>query len=180
MTLNKKVKAKKPGFTLIELLVVIAIIGILSTLAVTALNVARQKSHIARAQADLRSLRNAVALLESDTGKWPNGCPSEEVTNPEVDLSTTQAGLIPSPIVGNQGNGCEWVQADINKWDGPYVDRAVDPWGNHYYFDPDYTPYSGNGCAIADGAVAPVVLSFGPNGTGLNAYDCDDIFLEMR
>ncbi|MDZ4229945.1 MAG: prepilin-type N-terminal cleavage/methylation domain-containing protein, partial [Candidatus Veblenbacteria bacterium] len=95
---NNKRPRTGVGFTLIEVLVVIGIIGVLATMGVVAMNVARQRSYTTRAQADLRSLRNAIALLESDTYKWPNGCPSEEVANPEVNLSTTQAGLIPSPV----------------------------------------------------------------------------------
>lgn len=176
---SRRAQLDVAGFTLIELLVVIAIIAVLATLGVAAVNVARAKARTARAQADLRSIRNAVALLESDTYKWPNGCEPGEVANPEVNLSTTQAGLILSPVVGDQGSGCEWVQEDLDAWQGPYVDRVTDPWDNPYWFDPDYRAYENCGSQTAH-TNAPAVFSFGPNGDGVNAYDCDDIFLELN
>jgi len=117
-------------------------------------------------------------LLESDTHKWPNGCPAETVANPEVDLSESQAGLVLAPAVGDQGDGCEWVQVDLDSWKGPYVDRVTDSWGNAYYFDPDYRAYE-NCESETVHPNAPAVFSFGPNKTGVNAYDCDDIFLEL-
>lgn len=179
----------KSGFTLIELLVVIAIIGILSTLAIVALNVARGKARVARAQADVRSFRNAVALLEADVGKWPHGCPIGQNPTPEVALNGAQAGFLTRPTIDDQGDGCEWTEEDVGNgvntfgnWKGPYVDRVIDPWGNAYWFDPDYYPYQG--CAsIPDQSVAAVILSFGPTWTGsdgLNDYDCDDIFLKLN
>jgi len=63
-------KAKK-GFTLIELLVVIAIIGVLSTLAVVALNSARQKSRDAKRVADVKQMQTALELYYSDTNSYP-------------------------------------------------------------------------------------------------------------
>ncbi len=63
----KKVK----GFTLIELLVVIAIIGLLSTLAVVALNNARQKSRDAKRVSDVKQVSTALELYFADNNGYP-------------------------------------------------------------------------------------------------------------
>lgn len=62
---------KQKGFTLIELLVVIAIIGLLSTLAVVALNNARAKSRDARRLSDVKQMQTAMELYFNDCGSYP-------------------------------------------------------------------------------------------------------------
>jgi general secretion pathway protein G len=66
-------KRDRKGFTLIELLVVIAIIGILSTLAVVALNSARQRSRDAKRVSDVRQIQTALELGFSETSTYPSG-----------------------------------------------------------------------------------------------------------
>lgn len=61
----------KKGFTLIELLVVIAIIGLLSTLAVVALNTARSKSRDAKRVADIKQIQTALELYSGDRSGYP-------------------------------------------------------------------------------------------------------------
>ena len=71
MSIYKKLKKSK-GFTLIELLVVIAIIGVLSTLILLQLNVARAKARDAKRIADINQLRTAVELhLDERGGSYP-------------------------------------------------------------------------------------------------------------
>jgi general secretion pathway protein G len=62
---------KQKGFTLIELLVVIAIIGLLSTLAVVALNNARQKSRDAKRVSDVKQIQTALELYYNDANTYP-------------------------------------------------------------------------------------------------------------
>ena len=62
---------KQRGFTLIELLVVIAIIGLLSTLAVVALNNARLKSRDARRVSDVKNIQTALELYYNDANAYP-------------------------------------------------------------------------------------------------------------
>ena len=62
---------KQKGFTLIELLVVIAIIGLLSTLAVVALNNARMKARDARRVADVKQMQTALELYYNDVFSYP-------------------------------------------------------------------------------------------------------------
>ncbi len=66
-------KRSQSGFTLIELLVVIAIIGLLSTLAVVALNSARQRSRDAKRVSDIRQIQTALELGFSETNNYPAG-----------------------------------------------------------------------------------------------------------
>jgi general secretion pathway protein G len=64
-------KRSQSGFTLIELLVVIAIIGLLSTLAVVALNSARQRSRDAKRVSDIRQIQTALELGYSELNAYP-------------------------------------------------------------------------------------------------------------
>ncbi len=63
----------KPGdlaFTLIELLIVVAIIGILAAIAVPNFLNAQTRAKVARAEADLRSLTNALEMYRLDNNKY--------------------------------------------------------------------------------------------------------------
>lgn len=62
----------RAGFTLIELLVVIAIIGILSSVILISLNVARDKASDAKVKAQITGAKNAAEVF-FDTNKSYNG-----------------------------------------------------------------------------------------------------------
>jgi len=62
---------KRKGFTLIELLVVIGIIALLSTLAVVALNNARQKARDAKRVADIKQVQTALELHFQENNEYP-------------------------------------------------------------------------------------------------------------
>lgn len=161
-----------PGFTLIELLITIAIIGLLAGVVMLNLNNARVRSRTTKAEADLRQLRTGIEQLAIDTNKWPNGCPLDQSNNPEVDLNQTNAGLISMPSVGVIDAPCEWTDADVASWGGPYVQMsgALDPWGTPYYFDPDY--HSGSD-------IFPTLVSWGPD-KAINTYNADDIYVRLH
>lgn len=59
------------GFTLVELLVVIAIIGILATLLLLQLGVARQRARDAARIAHINQVRTAVEMYFDDAGNYP-------------------------------------------------------------------------------------------------------------
>lgn len=92
-------KLNKKGFTLIELLVVIAIIGLLSTLAVVALNSARQKSRDSKRVADIKQIQTALELYFSDsTTGYPN--------NANLVLGTDVKALCGTTAWTNSSSGC--------------------------------------------------------------------------
>ncbi|MDD3284260.1 MAG: prepilin-type N-terminal cleavage/methylation domain-containing protein [Patescibacteria group bacterium] len=64
---------KRQGFTLIELLVVITIIGLLSTLAIFALNSARMKARDAKRMSDLKIVSQALEMYHIDNNGYPIG-----------------------------------------------------------------------------------------------------------
>lgn len=65
------------GFTLIELLVVIAIIGILSTVVLSTLNIARNRGSDATIQADIDAIRAQVAIIFDTNNLSYNNTASE-------------------------------------------------------------------------------------------------------
>ncbi len=105
------------GFTLIELLVVIAIIGLLSTLAVVALNSARQKSRDSKRVADIKQVQTALELYFADQNGYPGDCAvlgagscaalcsSGWATS--CSTGTTYMGLVPANPLPTDGCGTE-------------------------------------------------------------------------
>lgn len=68
---GKKLSSSRAGFTLVELLVVIAIIGILATLLLLQLGVARQRARDAARIAHVNQVRTALELYFDDAGSYP-------------------------------------------------------------------------------------------------------------
>ncbi len=62
----------RKGFTLIELLVVIAIIGILSSVVLASLNMARKKARDAKRVSGLNQLVTAIEMFYLDNGYYPS------------------------------------------------------------------------------------------------------------
>jgi prepilin-type N-terminal cleavage/methylation domain-containing protein len=177
----KKISSRA-GFTLIELLVAIAIIGILAAFIIVNVGSARQKAKIAQAQLESRNLYDAIILLENDTEEWPGHQP------PNI-VCTERPGGCPED---NElcDDGCPFKLSDgfggltqndssnpYYNWAGPYIPQIpLDPWGNEYFFDTDYTINKGT----PDEKEAVVLGSYGPNGVGWNQYDEDDVIYIIR
>ena len=111
-------KIKNRGFTLIELLVVIAIIGILSTLAVIALNTARMRARDARRVSDMRQFQTAMEMVFSDTSDYAaSGCDTAGATADKLhactgaELRTYLPGIVNlrDPVARGVGANCTSV-----------------------------------------------------------------------
>ena len=85
---------RKKGFTLIELLVVIAIIGLLSTLAVVALNSAREKARDAKRVADIKQVQTALELYFNDKSSYPTGTTLALGNGSAINDCTTECDTI--------------------------------------------------------------------------------------
>ncbi|MBN2162798.1 MAG: prepilin-type N-terminal cleavage/methylation domain-containing protein [Pontiellaceae bacterium] len=148
---------KREGMTLIEIMLVVFIIGILTSLCTLAISKARKTAFRKQAEVELSFLSASILQLASDTGTWPNKAILTAPGSTEIwYLDGTGTGLL-------QNDGT------YIGWRGPYYEGTMeDPWGNPYFFDPDYN---------IGGATRVVVGSFGPNGKGRNLYDSDDLYI---
>jgi general secretion pathway protein G len=147
----------KSGFTLIEVLVGVLIIGVLMAFVLPNISKARTDAYQKKAEVELEMISTAILKMAWDTGQWPNAEPRNDIADVEVwNMNVTSAGLIGE-------------DTDFSNWKGPYLPEIpLDPWGNPYFFDPDYR---------VDGVWRVVVGSFGPNGRGRNVYDEDNIYI---
>ncbi len=104
---------KQQGFTLIELLVVIAIIGLLSTLAVVALNNARMKSRDAKRVSDIKQIQTALELYYNDVNAYPSSLGTSIASGGVTYMSTVPTN--PAPVNDGTcaaGNIYTYVSAD--------------------------------------------------------------------
>jgi len=147
----------KNGFTLIEIVITVGIISILGSLAALAVTKSHRKALLEQAETELNIMSAAILNMAWDTSRFPNKNLRTAPGSLEIwDLSVAEAGLLKS-------------DGTYDNWKGPYYEGALlDPWGNPYFFDPDYR---------IDGVDRTVVGSFGPNRQGRNLYDEDDIYI---
>ncbi len=105
----KKIRLQN-AFTLIELLVVISIIGLLSSIVLASLNVARSKARDTQRISDIKQIQSALEMYHLDHGEYPVG---------DDDGDIWQA----------YSRGSEWLQNDgfFRKKLEPYINLPIDP-----------------------------------------------------
>ncbi len=96
----------KKGFTLIELLVVIAIIGLLSTIAVVALNSARSKSRDAKRIADVKQIQTALELAFAETNGYPVAASSTVLGGASAKVLCSISG---TAVLQGTATGCDTI-----------------------------------------------------------------------
>ena len=167
---------KQKGFTIVELLVVVGIIALLTTLALASFNYARNKSKREKTRHDITVIHNAIVMLASDSNEWPGHQEVLELGGAVPNNEYCADGCANS--LASDMAGLEGTDGNFSGWNGPYLNETLeDPWGNEYFFDTDYEiniddePCDGGGACIT----AAVVGSYGPDGSGNNQYNSDDI-----
>ena len=115
---RRTVRAQARAFTLIELLVVIAIIGILSSVVLASLNVARERGRDASRVSTVKQIENALALYQLQNGDYPvatnDSAGFECYTKNGNDFmaSLVTAGFLPAYPTdsGNKNCGIQYIR----------------------------------------------------------------------
>lgn len=121
---------------MVELLVVIAIIGILAAVAMISMNASIYKARVRKMAADLRQIRTAWSLWQSDTGAG---------FYPEDDYATSNVfwPCHDEPTLDETDLGSNILS--LAGWNGPYMSPfPTDPFGKVYGYDNDKDTYSGS------------------------------------
>lgn len=104
----KFIQQKNKGFTLVELLVVIAIIGLLSSIALSSLNTARNKAKDTAIKADVANL---VTLANLNFNEYGNYCNLQGGWVTGISCSTAYANGI---YASNAQGICNDILKNIN------------------------------------------------------------------
>jgi general secretion pathway protein G len=190
---RKETLVKTKGFTLIELAVVLAIIAILAAVLTPMVTNYLEQARVARAQADLRTIADAVKLYQRDTGRYPIYDSSDDYKNDTVSKAVfkTGSGNVPTDsssgsswaltsdvattslelYLNNNSSGVVVSNFPKTTFNGPYIATIdSDPWGNRYLLT------AGN---LSKGSSSHAfVISAGPDGTlqtGRNVPTTDNL-----
>lgn len=121
------------AFTLLELLVVISIIGLLATVIIGSVNVARMKARDAERIKTVQEMRKAIELYYSDYGYYP-----PLTTSPANDARSGGGTVACSDGVMGTVNWCVLITAIAPYYKGGKGDPLnANP--NYYYYDADGT-----------------------------------------
>ena len=169
---------KSKGFTLIELAVVLAIISVLAAVLTPIVVGYLDQARLARAQADVRTIADAIKMYRNDTGVYPffdtstaanSGNTSDIAGNKAMvanangsdistETSTTATTTLEVYLNTNVMSRSTTATGGRVKFGGPYVGRIEsDPWSNKYYVD------AGN--LGANSTYWAFVVSAGPDAT---------------
>jgi general secretion pathway protein G len=102
-------RLQKAGFTLIELMIVVVILGLLATIIMPRILGRPEQARRMKAKVDISSIKSALALFKTDTGRFPT-------TSEGLEVLVSDPG-----IRGYNSDG--------------YLDKVPsDPWGNRYVY----------------------------------------------
>lgn len=145
------------AFTLIELLIVVAIIGILAAIAVPNFLNAQVRARIARVQADMRTLSNALEMYRLDNNSYP-----VDWGGPDVEYRSWRQLTTPIAYIGSLEATRDPFTDDPSGALGSFagVRTYYDYGGGVWYAD-----LSGGSVReqFYERTVGFIVLSFGPN-----------------
>lgn len=106
---NEFGRTVRKGFTLIELLLVLVILAILAGIVVPKFTGRSEQARQSAAKSDITNLKTALAVFETDCGRFP----------------TTEESL--QALVSRPG--------ELTGWQKPYIEKLPnDPWGNAYIY----------------------------------------------
>ncbi|MBA3789501.1 type II secretion system protein [Patescibacteria group bacterium] len=163
---SRSIESHNRGFTLIELLVVIAIIGLLSSIVLAAVNIARMHAIDASRTTNLLQVQQAIELYYSDNNLYPK---SYKENNPQNTgngifyvsgqcVEGNKAPIIPDSLGRSVINGLP-----LGNLSGGYIaqlpsDTKMNVNGNNccytYYVTADHQSYkyTFDGCALTGSA----------------------------
>ena len=171
----------KLAFTLVEMLVVIAVIGILTTLAVVAVQNSRESTRNAKRVADIKQIQNALELYYNDNNAYPNTLIPGEVLSSNSITYIQQIPSAPTPNDGDcseQENGFTYV---TSKLQFDYFNVVANGTNHNTYYQCSnsnnyYNIYfclsANTGSFLAGKVIA--------SSQGLNSWTCGDSFLDYR